>query len=415
MERIDADLLIPGRGEPLRDATVLVEDGRITFAGARTELPDGSPEAGTILPVIMPGMWECHGHLIGMTDANLDAAMFLSIPHRVARATKDAERALQAGITSIREAGGFGLDLARAIDEGSVVGPTIYGAGSILSTTGGHGDMHGLPLEWVHDATRRGEFLHVCDGVPEVLRAVRSQLRRNARVIKICASGGVMSEVDHPIHQQFSGDELAAIVDEAGRAERVVMAHCHGKPGIMAALEAGVKTIEHGTYLDEEAAAAMREADALLVPTRLIVDRLVTYGKRSNIPDYALRKLEITAEHHAGALSLAHESGVRIAMGTDIFASTLEMPVAWGQNGQELELMVACGLSPLEAIEAATANGPDTLGPQAPQSGQLAEGFDADIIAVASDPLDDVAVLGEPRNVTHVWKHGALVKPPAAA
>ena len=168
--------------------------------------------------------------------------------------------------------------------------------------------------------TRIG-MLRQCDGVPECLRAVRLQLHDGARLIKVCASGGVMSQIDDPIHQQFSRNELRAIVEEAGQAERIVAAHCHGKPGIMAALEAGVHTIEHGTYLDDECAQAMRECDALLVPTRLIVEEFLSYGAAAGLPDYAQRKLLEVADRHAEAIGIAHQRGVRIAAGTDVGGS----------------------------------------------------------------------------------------------
>ena len=219
-----------------------------------------------------------------------------------------------------------------------------------------------------------------------------------------------MSEIDDPVHQQFSDDELKAIVEEAARADRVVAAHCHGKAGIMAALRAGVRTIEHGSYLDEEAADAMRECGAVLVPTRLIVEEFLAYGLESGMPEYAYKKLLDVAGHHETAVALAHERGVRIALGTDIAGSNLTVPARWGHNGTELQLLVKAGLSPLEAIEAATATAPTTLGPQAPRSGLLAEGYDADVIAVAGDASADVSTLADPSNVAHVWKSGELVK-----
>jgi imidazolonepropionase-like amidohydrolase len=222
-----------------------------------------------------------------------------------------------------------------------------------------------------------------------------------------------MSEVDHPIHQQFRDDELRAIVETAGLSERVVMAHCHGKPGIMAALEAGVKSIEHGTYLDDEACAAMVELDVLLVPTRYIVVQLMKAGLASGMSPANYAKLASIADIHVEALGRAHEAGVRIACGTDIFQSGAHLPVAWGHNGAELALMVEAGLSPLAAIEAATANGADTLGPQAPRAGLLAEGYDADVITVAADPVADITVLGDAANVTGVWKRGERVKGPS--
>jgi imidazolonepropionase-like amidohydrolase len=269
-----------------------------------------------------------------------------------------------------------------------------------------------FPIEWVCDLADRVGILRQCDGVAECLRAVRLQLRAGARLIKICASGGVMSQIDHPVHQQFSRDELRAIVEEAGRADRVVAAHCHGKPGIMAALEAGVRTIEHGTFLDDEAADAMRESDAILVPTRLIVEEFLAHGKASGMPEYALAKLHEIADRHATAISLAHERGVRIALGTDVVGSGPRTPAHWGQNAEELGYLVRAGLSPLEAIEAATATAPMTVGPQAPLSGLLAEGYDADVLALSGDPTLDVGILASPSSVTHVWRAGVLAKAP---
>lgn len=190
-------------------------------------------------------------------------------------------------------------------------------------------------------------------------------------------------------------------------------AHCHGKPGIMAALRAGVKTIEHGSYLDGEAAAAMRESGAILVPTRFIIDRMVALSDR--VPPFAAAKMVAVAERHLEAMAIAHEAGVTIALGTDIGTSGPDTVVPWGMNGHELGHLVAAGLTPLEAIEAATATGPLTLGPQAPRSGLLAEGYDADVLGVAANPLEDIAVLADPANITHVWKVGVAVKEPTSA
>jgi len=237
----------------------------------------------------MPGMWDCHCHLHGISRFSLEDMLITPVPTAAARAAKDAEAALQAGFTSLREAGGMGIWLVPAIEEGTVNGPSIYSAGSVLSQTGGHADVHSLPAGWVASACEDGRFLQLCDGVPECLRVVWLQLRKNAKVIKVCASGGVASIVDDPVHQQFSDEELRAIVSEAARAGRAVMAHCHGKPGIMAALRAGAHSIEHGSYLDEEAAAAMREAGAILVPTRSIIERML--AGEDKVPPPAYRKI----------------------------------------------------------------------------------------------------------------------------
>ncbi len=404
--RIEAKRLIPGRGQPIEDALLILENGIINFAGAAADGPP--PEDGNTITTntVMPGMWECHGHFIGTYTANISEMHTLRPQLAAMRVTADARRVLDAGFTSVREMGGMGTFLARAIDEGQVVGPNVYASGSMLSMTAGHGDEHGMDLDFARASMARqwGED-NICDGPDECRAGVRRMLRLGAKVIKIHASGGVMSELDDPQLPQFSKAELEAIVDEATRMERLVGAHCHGKRGILAALEAGVKTIEHGTYLDEEAADAMIESEAILVPTRWILEYLMTEGEKHGMPEYARIKGEVASQNHAAALAIAVDKGVKIALGTDIWATGL-----WGRNGEELAYMVEAGLTPLQAIETATANGPDTLGPQAPKSGQLVEGFDADVICVNGDPSSDVTVLAAPANITHVWKNGTQVK-----
>ncbi len=401
--RIQADLLIPGRGETVADGVVVLDGTAIDYAGPATDAPETPGAQVSTVRTVLPGLWECHGHFSGERSPDIEIWAKGDPATQAARSVSDVRRTLDGGVTSVRELGGLGLSIEPAIADGSLQGPTIYAAGDVLSTTGGHGDTHGFPLDWVHDGTGFGVM---ADGVPECLKAVRLQLRRNARVIKICASGGVLSEVDHPIHQQFSAEELAVIVEEAARAERVVAAHCHGKPGIMAALEAGVQTIEHGSYLDEEAAGLMIERGAILVPTRFIIDALL--DMEDAVPRYAYEKLVVVADRHAEALKIAAAAGVKIAMGTDIFVSG----DLYGRNSLEIKHLQDAGLSALEAIEAATATGPLTLGPQAPHAGQLVEGYDADVIAVDFDPIQDNTGWGNRDRVTHVWKSGEPVKGP---
>jgi imidazolonepropionase-like amidohydrolase len=408
--RIEADVLIPGRGEPVRDATVIFDGPTIDYAGPAASAPPTAGASTHRAAAVMPGLWDCHGHFFGVRTAAMSDTYTDALPLRAARAGRDAEIALKAGFTSVREAGGLGVHLARGIADGTLIGPSIYGPGAILSTTGGHGDLHDLPLDWAHDIAET----RLCDGTAECIKAVREQLRLGAKVIKICASGGVLSEIDDPIHQQFNADELRAIVETAALSERSVMAHCHGKPGIMAALEAGVRTIEHGTYLDDEACAAMKDLDVLLVPTRYIVARLAKAGRASGMSAENARKLYEIADIHLDAIARAHAAGVRIAAGTDIFETGSDATIGWGQNGGELPLLVEAGLSTLEAIETATANGPDTLGLQAPQAGQLRAGWDADVITVDTDPVLDIAALADPDRITGVWRHGTAAKLPAA-
>jgi imidazolonepropionase-like amidohydrolase len=408
VERIEAQLLIPGGDEPVSDGVVIIDGPVISYAGPAGQAPATPGSMTRRAAAVMPGMWDCHGHFLGVRTLDLGRLPLDPVPLRAARCARDLAAALAAGITSVREVGGLGVYLARAVAEGVLEGPAIYAAGAILSTTGGHADLHSYPLGWVGDFAAHFGELRLADGPAECMRAVREQLRKNARVIKVCASGGVLSEIDHPIHQQFTADELRAIVEVAGLAERAVAAHCHGKPGIMAAVAAGVRTIEHGSYLDDEACDAMREAGAILVPTRTIIEDIL--ANLAAVPDYAAAKLTALAGRHAESVSRAIDRGVTIAMGTDIALTGPDRPNSWGGNGAELAHLVSLGMTPLQAIDAATVIAPLTLGPQAPRSGRLEPGYDADIITIAEDPLADITVLGRPDHITGVWTKGRRVK-----
>ncbi|TMI67984.1 amidohydrolase family protein [Candidatus Bathyarchaeota archaeon] len=414
MQRIEADVLITGTNDVVKNGCVLIDGTKISFAGPIESAPKQNyGDVTTNVRVIMPGMWDAHTHFLGVKTSDLSEDLRTPTAVLAARAAKDAERALAAGFTSVRETGGLGVYIAKVSAEGTLNAPHVYAAGAALSQTGGHGDVHSFPIDFV--LRRFEEFWGakvLCDGVPECLKAARSQLRSGAKLIKICASGGVLSELDHPTHQQFSGEEMKAIVEEAARAERIVAAHCHGKPGIMTALASGCKTIEHGTYLDEEAADMMIEKGAILVPTRFIFDRLLKFAKQSGLPEYAYQKLVTISDRHKEAMKLAMKKGVKIVLGTDIFTSGEETAVPWGMNAHELGHLVEAGMSPLQAIQAATSLSPETLGPQAPKSGQLKTGYDADMISVTQNPLSNPTVLASKQNITHVWKSGKLVKEP---
>ncbi len=403
--RIDADLLIPGRGEPVHDGTVILDGPQISFAGPTTDVPDGKADATVSVPVVMPGLWDCHIHFGTPTPDEFDSTVFHSPTVMAARAVDELGRTLDGGVTSVRELGGVGIELAGEIEAGRIRSPNLYGAGGIMSPTAGHADQHSIPLSALDALGDRYEFLfNVADGVPGVLKAVRKNLRRNAKVIKICTSGGVMSEVDHWSHQQFSDDEITAIVEEAGRADRFVAAHAEGKAGIMAALRCGVQTIEHGDEIDEEVIDLMLEKNIILVPTMWITKLLM--GMPDEMPDNSHRKLAELAEIQDEGLSKAIDAGVRIAMGTDTF---VHGPL-YGTNSLEIAHLVSAGMAPLAAIEAATATGPETLGPQAPLSGQLKEGYDADVIAIDFNPLETSTRWGDPSRITHVWQSGGSVK-----
>lgn len=403
---IKASFLIPGRGEPIQNGAVIIQDTRISWVGSASSIPaQYSHVRFTHVPVLLPGLWDCHLHIhgFGPKGRHADTDVFIGSGALVgARAAKELERTLLAGFTSIREVSGFGGEVAPAIIEGTIIGPHVYSSFAALSMTAGHADMHNLPPETVQDGMRRGLANYVCDGVPECIKGVRMQLRRGAKHIKVCASGGVGSLVDDPEDAEFSPEELKAIVDEAARAKKIVAAHCHGKEGIMNALNAGVKTIEHGSYLDEECCHLMKEKGAILIATRTVIQSGL--DNKDEWPPLQYDKMLKIAGPHKKAYALAVKTGVKIALGTDYLP---------GNNGKELAYAVEAGMTPLEAIEACTATGPETLGVHlAPRSGQLKEGYDADLIAVSANPLEDVSILAKVENITHVWKGGKLFKSP---
>jgi imidazolonepropionase-like amidohydrolase len=405
--RIDADLLIPGRGEPVHNGTVIAEGSQITYAGPTSGAPPDAGRATAKVPVAMPGLWDCHIHFGTFLPEEFDMLAFAPPPVLGARAVDELGRTLLGGVTSVREVGGVGIDLVSEIKAGRIRAPHLYGAGGIISPTAGHADAHSIPLPALEALGDRLAFWsNLADGVPGVLKAVRKNLRRDAKVIKICTSGGVTSEVDHWGHQQFSDAEIIAIVEEAARADRIVAAHAQGKAGIMAALRCGVRTIEHGVQIDDEVIDLMLEKHIILVPTIWIARTLMALSEA--MPEHVQRKIAEVSDMHAQSASKAIAAGVPIAMGTDML---IHGPL-YGTNSLEIAHMVELGMDPLTAIESATANGPTTLGPQAPLSGQLREGYDADIIALDFDPIEEPTNWGDPDRVTHVWRSGTEVKTP---
>ncbi|KAJ1331617.1 amidohydrolase family protein [Microdochium nivale] len=419
---IRADLLIPGRGEPIKHGAVIVRDGRIAWVGPYTDLPSeyhGGPGGSvkfTHVPVVMPGMWDLHTHFGGLgRDVRFfdDPKSLLPGASVLAGAitVEDLRRTLEAGFTSIRELAGCAGYLAPGVNDGYIVGPNIYSSIAILSVTGGHGDIHDCLLDSVVQAGHAGGPFYLCDGVAECIKAVRVMVRQGAKCIKVCSSGGVLSLNDDPEDRQFSDEELKAIVDEAARTGRRVAAHAIGKAGILAALRAGITSIEHGCYLDEEVASLMKEKGAILIATRHIQESLLK--DHDGFPAKVVEKIEKIVPLTRANYDLAVKLGVRIALGTDMWNSDPAHPIAHGKNGMELHYASKAGMKPLDIIEACTATSPEVLGKLAPLSGQLKEGYDADLIAVSTSPLDNIDILTKPDNVTHVWRAGRLYKSPS--
>ena len=410
--RVDANLLIPGRGLPIHDASIVTSMGKIDYVGPSNALPlqyqDLMPEA--VIPVLMPGMWDCHLHFFGSDKYRVDTNAATNPTIAGARSARDLAATLNAGVTSVREMAGYGLELSQAIGEGWLQGPNIYSAISMLSQTAGHGDARSMDAGVLCDKISHGLPFYVCDGIDECRKAVRVQIRRGAKVIKIAASGGVASLDDDISLQQFSNEEMEVMVKEAQRAKLIVGAHCHSKDGIMAALRAGCQTIEHGTYMDEDCVSLMLEKDAILVATRSTLEFALAHPEAWTEEMY--KQMLSIGEQHLSAYRMAVKAGVRIALGTDLGVSSKETPWNHGMNGIEFKYAVKAGLSPLEAIEAGTANAPLTLGPQGPKSGLLTEGYDADFIGLKENPLEDISILAVPENIFYVWKAGRLCKAP---
>ncbi|GKT48579.1 uncharacterized protein ColSpa_08760 [Colletotrichum spaethianum] len=413
---IVAELLIPGRGDPIKNAAVIVEDGKIVHVGKSDKLPEKYRSVKPVqVPVVMPGLWDVHTHFLGIdVVTGIDTGLFDVLPGSNALIgaviVQDLEETLMAGYTSVRELAGYAGDLVPAIEKGRLVGPNVYSSIAAMSITGGHGDQHSLPIQTMQRFAECGGPCSIVDGADDCTKAVRLLVRRGARCIKVCSSGGVLSLLDDPEDRQFSDEELKAIVDEAGRSRRAVGAHAIGKAGIMAALRAGVKSIEHGIYLDDEVADAMLEKGAIFVPTHHAVTAVG--GDPSQLPPPIARKIEKLMQKAKDSYQLAIKRGIKIALGTDSLSSDRTKGISHGNNAMELYWAVKNGMTPLQAIEAGTANGPEVLGGMAPLSGQLREGYDADLIAVAKNPLDDIEVLVKKENITHVWKGGQLFKSP---
>ncbi|KAL7950065.1 hypothetical protein V8C42DRAFT_309384 [Trichoderma barbatum] len=410
-----ATLLIPGRGEPIHNGALAIKGSKIDWIGSQRDIPSKYHSiVPRHVPVLMPGLWDCHVHFMGLDVIGSVGSLGAYLPGYNALGgavtVEDLRMTLMAGYTSVRELGGYGGDLWPAVENGPLIGPNIYSAIAPLSITGGHGDDHSTPITTVMAAMNcGGSPIGVCDGVDDCVKTVRKMIRRGARCIKVCSSGGVLSLNDDPEDRQFSDEELKAMVEEAARSRRAVAAHAIGKAGILAALRAGVKSIEHGMYLDEEAADLMLEKDAIYVPTQHIVRTLVRDYK-DQLPPPSKRKLLTIYGKSKDAYGLAIKKGVKVALGTDMISSARASALSHGNNAHELTYAVELGMTPLQAIESATANGPETLGGMAPLSGQLKVGYDADIIAVAENPLDDIRVLTNTSNITHVWKGGKLFK-----
>lgn len=404
---VRAGRLLDGTGAgPRRNVVILIEGGRITAVGSDVAVPAGAREIDLSRLTVLPGFVDAHVHLLGhvLGEPGWDNALARETPADAAlRGVRHARRTLEAGFTTVRNvgAGGFAdVALRDAITRGDVPGPRMQVAAHPLGITGGHCDFTNGYVPGVFGA-EPGVGRGIADGPDAIRAAIRYQVKHGADLIKICATGGVLSEGDSVGVQQYMADELGAAVEVAHLMERRVAAHAHGTAGIKAAVVAGVSSIEHGSILDDDAIRLMREHGTYLVPTLMAGEAAERLAQNGTLTGERADKALAIAPLMRSSIRRAAAAGVLIALGTDagVFPH--------GTNGHEFTLLVEwAGLTPMQAIVAGTSVAADLLGWSA-HVGRVAPGRYADLVAVAGDPLADIRVL---ERVDWVMKGGEVVK-----
>jgi imidazolonepropionase-like amidohydrolase len=379
-------------GRLVPDAAVVVAGDRITAVNP-SSLPSGAQVIDLGDVTLLPGFIDVHTHLSGEIGANMLLGPVTETEVDAAfKAAKHARTTLMAGFTTVRDFGGdVTVALGRAVERGDVPGPWVVPSRNALGITGGHCDVTGYSPGILEQGPQGG----VADGPWEVVEAVRYQIKHGAQVIKTCATAGVLS-MEGPVGaQQYTEEELSAMVQEAARHGIKVAAHAHGTEGIKAAVRAGVASIEHGSILDDEAIALMKERGTYLVPTTYLVDRIPLDVLPPPVRAKAETVLPQMRESHRRAIA----SGVKVAFGTDAAV------YPHGENAGEFAIYVALGMSPLEALRTATVNAADLLGKD--DRGVIAPGMLADLVAVPGDPLQDIDAT---QRVTFVMHGGKVMK-----
>lgn len=399
-------LAVPGR-DPAAKQTIVIENGRVTAVEAGFTTAKGDD---TVIDLsdqfVLPGLIDCHVHLTGQFGPQHKMDIVEEGPEAIAlHAARHARVTLEAGFTTVRDLGEIGgagnaiFALKNAIACGYVVGPRIYAAGSIISPTGGHGMTCGYrdDINLLLDASGRA------DGAEGCRHAVRRQVSRGADFIKFVATGGVLTDTDTGTGQQFFDDEYEAIVATAHMLGRKTTAHAHGADGMKAALKAGVDAIEHGTFMDEEIMDTMIERGTFYVPTTLAGMTVADYARNADFMPKAIRdKALAVGPNIVETLRRAHKEGIKVAFGTDTAVSP------HGENAGEFLLMVRAGMTPMEAITAATVTASDHIGHKA-DIGTIEPGKAADLVATTKSPLDDIAEL---TRIRFVMRDGKVFKSP---
>jgi imidazolonepropionase-like amidohydrolase len=385
-------------GKIATDQVIVIEGDKIVSVGPAAAVKAVANERMINLPnaTVLPGLIDAHTHLTSNPSFGYES-LAISVPREALIGARNARVTLEAGITTVRNVGASGytdVALRDAINAGDVPGPRMLVSGPPLGITGGHCDDDLLPYQY--HSTAEG----VADGVEHVQHKVRETIKYGADLIKICATGGVLSKGDDPNASQYTLEEMKAIVADAHRLGRKVAAHAHGAQGVMWASEAGVDSVEHGHLMNDEAIATLKKNGTYLVPTLYLLDWHREHAAEAHLPDYAQRKMDLVAKTAKDNARKAFASGVKIGMGTDAAV------YPHGLNAHEVAVYVTLGMSPLQAIQTATINDADLLG-WSDKVGTLEPGKWADIIAVEGDPLQDVTTL---QHVKFVMKGGEVVK-----
>lgn len=401
---IHAGTLIDGRSnKPLKEVTLVIQDNRITdIQKGYTAAKEGDQLLDLREHTVMPGLMDMHVHLESQTSHNQYSEKFIMNEAEIAlRAAQYARATLDAGFTTVRDLGGTGINISlkKAIDRGWTAGPRVFTAGKSIASTGGHADpTNGVNRLLMGDP---GPAEGVINGPDDARKAVRQAYKNGSDLIKVTATGGVLSVAKDGSGPQFTQEELKAIIETAKDYGMHVAAHAHGKEGMKRAVLAGVTTIEHGTLMDEEVMQLMKEKGTYLVPTltagRTVADSAKVKGY---FPDVVVPKALAIGPKIQETYTQAYKKGVKIVFGTDagVFVH--------GLNAKEFALMVAGGMPPMEAIQAATIVPARLLGVE-DKLGSLEKGKLADIIAVKGDPLKDISVM---ENVVFVMKDGKVYK-----
>ena len=393
-------------GETKANQTIVVENGRIVEIGATGQVKGREPSEEIDLSglTILPGLIDCHTHLGTRADRYDEVAKFRDSPfHNAFNAVKHAKITLEAGFTTVRDVGSkpfLAVDLRQSINEGFISGPRIIASGPSISITGGHGDLNNYAPQVRVEMFPEERDYRIADGVDQVRHVVRAQLKHGVDVIKINASGGVLSRGDAPGAPQYTVEELRAAVEEAHAAGRKVAAHAHGAQGIKNAVIAGVDSIEHGSLIDDEGIALMIKHGTWLVADIYNDDYILGRAKEFGMPEEFIEKERKVGQIQRDNFAKAAKAGVKVAFGTDAGV------YPHGENARQFAYMIKYGLTPAHAIRSATIDAAELLG-KSNELGKIAPGYHADLIAVSGDPLKDVTIL---ENVRVVVKAGKVVK-----